>query len=669
MRQRVIAALASTVILLSTPAAHARVFTLASPDNRLQSELNITPSALELSIISHSDTLLFPSPIALTLADGTIVGPTRGPKIVGRRTVDETIATPLYRADNLRDNFNELTVKLSGDWKIELRAYNDGIAYRYVSSRKKPFKIIDEDAAFRLPQDAIVTTPYTNARDTTSIAAQYRNSFENTYTTLPISAMSRNRLSFLPLAVNLPSAGERLLFSESALDNYPGMYLLASTDEPSTLTADFAPRPKTRVQGGHNNLQMLTTERHDYIAEVDGPRPFPWRMIVVAPDDKTLAATNMTYLLAEPSRIDDTSWIRPGKVAWDWWNDWNITGVPFQSGVNTDTYKTYIDFASRRGIEYVILDEGWAVNGEADLMQVVPEINLPEIVEYADSLGVGIILWAGYLAFDRDMDAVCRHYADMGVKGFKVDFMDHDDQIITDFNYRATETAARHNLILDLHGTSKPAGLNRTWPNVLNFEGVFGLEQMKWAPTSVDMVKNDVMIPFLRQAAGPLDYTQGAMTNAAKGNYRPIYNDPMSQGTRARQVALYMIFDSPLTMMCDTPSNYDREDATTSFIASIPTVWDETRILDGRMGEYIVTARRSGNDWWIGGITDWNARTLPLDLSFIPNLDGSTIETFADGANAHRNGRDFTLTSSTSIPSSIALAPGGGFAIKISPKK
>ncbi len=659
------------LLLVAATAASvsAKTFDLMSPDKNISVIIDGDARNLTVAACADGDTVLSPSPISLILSDGTVVGPSGNIRVAGHRSVDEMIPSPFYRASELRDNFNELTLRVARDWDLVVRAYNDGMAYRFVTRRKTPFEIADETAALNFPTGSTVTTPYTNSKGKT-IAEQYRNSFENTYTTVPLSEMDRSRLSFLPLVVTTPS-GERVMISESALENYPGMYLIGDTEAPDVLQADFAPVPRHREQGGHNNLQMLTTEREDFIARVEAPRAFPWRMMVIAKDDVTLAATNMTYLLGEPSRLADTSWIKPGKVAWDWWNAWNITGVPFKSGVNNDTYKAYIDFASENGIEYVILDEGWAVNKQADLMQVVPEIDIPMLVEYAGSKGVGLILWAGYVAFDRDMENVCRHYADMGIKGFKVDFMDHDDQLITDFNYRAAETAARHNLLIDLHGTSKPAGLNRTWPNVVNFEGVFGLEQMKWAPESTDMVYNDLMIPFLRQAAGPLDYTQGAMKNASKGNYRPVYTDPMSQGTRCRQLALYMIFDSPLTMLCDTPDNYTREPESTAFIAATPTVWDETRVLTGKMGEYIVTARRSGDEWWIGGITDWNPREITLDLSFIPDLGGATVEMMTDGVNADRNGRDYKRTKTTGsalgATPTMSLAPGGGFAMRITP--
>ncbi|MDE6586716.1 MAG: glycoside hydrolase family 97 protein [Paramuribaculum sp.] len=659
--------LASCVVAMP---AYARTYELLSPDKNITANIDIDASTLDISAACNGSMVIFPSPISLTLGDGKVIGPTKSPKVVSRTSVDTMIPSPFYRASEIRDNYNQITLNVAKGWNVVFRVYNDGIAYRFVTSDKKTTVITNETARFRFPGEATVITPYNNSSGNNP-DTQWRTSFENTYTTVALSDMNRNRLSFLPLIVTVPS-GTRVLMSESALESYPGMFLLADSEEPYTLNARFAPVPKRREQGGHNNLQMLTMEREDYIARVDGPRAFPWRMAVIADNDAALASSNMTYLLGEPSRLDDISWIKPGKVAWDWWNDWNIIGVPFKSGINNDTYKAYIDFASRNGIEYVILDEGWAVNRKADLMQVVPEINLPELVAYADGKGVGLILWAGYYAFDRDMEAVCKHYADMGIKGFKVDFMDHDDQLITDFNYRAAETAARHHLILDLHGTSKPAGLNRTWPNVLNFEGVYGLEQMKWA-TDTDMPVNDASIPFLRQVAGPLDYTQGAMRNATKKDYQPVYDDPMSQGTRAHQLALYMVFDSPLTMLCDTPSNYESEQESTDFITAIPTVWDETRVIDGKIGEYIITARRKGNEWWIGGITDWTPRDVTVDFSFIPGIGNARIDAMTDGPNAHRNGRDVTHLRTTSAAfdspvQKIHMAPGGGFAVRVTPQ-
>ena len=477
-------------------------------------------------------------------------------------------------------------------------------------------------------------------------------------------------MAFLPLLVDGPN-GKKIAITESDLLNYPGMYLyndMRDGDADCELEARFAPYPDEVKQGGHNNLQMEVQSRHPYIAECSGEQAFPWRIISVSESDVQMADNDMVYRLATPSDpTRDWSWVKPGKVAWDWWNDWNIDGVDFKSGINNETYKYYIDFASANGIEYVILDEGWSVNGAADLFQVVPSINLELLVKYASERNVGLILWAGYWAFDRDMEKVCKHYSEMGIKGFKIDFMDRDDQYMVDFHRRAAEMTAKYHMLADFHGSYKPAGLHRTYPNVINFEGVHGLETMKWSGASVDQVTYDVTFPYIRMMAGPVDYTQGAMRNATRGNYHAVYNEPMSQGTRCRQLAQYVIFDSPLNMLCDSPSNYMREQECLNFIAAVPTVWDETKGLCGKVGEYIAIARRSGDDWYVGAMTDWSSRELVLDLTFLP--EGSyEVVVYRDGANAHRIARDYKMDV-VDLPSdcklTVKMAPGGGFAAKI----
>jgi alpha-glucosidase len=396
---------------------------------------------------------------------------------------------------------------------------------------------------------------------------------------------------------------------------------------------------------------------------------FPWRVVVVSATDAELADSDMVYKLAS-APTGDFSWVKPGKVAWDWWNAWNLYGVDFKAGINNDTYKYYIDFAAKEGMGYVILDEGWAVNLQADLMQVIPEIDLPMLAAYAEERGVGLILWAGYWAFDRDMEEVCRHYAAMGIKGFKVDFMDRDDQKMVDFHRRGAEMCAKYGLMVDYHGTYKPTGLHRTYPNVINFEGVDGLEQMKWDKDG-DQVTYDVTIPFIRQLAGPMDYTQGAMRNATKGNYRSVNSEAMSQGTRCRQLAEYVVFESPLQMLCDSPSNYLAEPECTDYIAAIPTVWDETRALAGEVGKYVAITRRSGDNWYVGAMTDWNARALTLDLGFLG--EGSyEFEIYRDGVNANRAARDYRrevvrVNSAEQKSVDIDMAPGGGWVAVIRP--
>ena len=642
-----------------------KTFTLSSPDGKLQTTIT-TGDKLTYDITCNGRQILAASPISMTLDNGEVWGEKAKLSGTSRKSVDRMIPSPFYRANELRDYYNELTLRFKKDWNVEFRAYDDGIVYRFINRSKKPLKVVDEEVDYRFPNDMTATVPYVRTGKDGDFNSQFYNSFENTYTTDKLSKLNKRRLMFLPLVVDA-GEGVKLCITESDLENYPGLYLSVAEGE-NSLKGTFAPYPKRAEQGGHNKLQMLVKEREAYIAKVDTPRSFPWRMAIVTTADKDLAASNLSYLLAAPSRLSDISWIKPGKVAWDWWNDWNLDGVDFVTGVNNATYKAYIDFAASKGIEYVILDEGWAVNLKADLMQVVKEIDLKELVDYAASKNVGIILWAGYYAFERDMENVCRHYAAMGVKGFKVDFMDRDDQEMTAFNYRAAEMCAKYKLILDLHGTHKPAGLNRTYPNVLNFEGVNGLEQMKWSPASLDQVKYDVMIPFIRQVSGPMDYTQGAMRNASKGNYYPCNSEPMSQGTRCRQLALYVVFESPFNMLCDNPGNYMREPESTDFIAGIPTVWDESIVLDGKMGEYIVTARRSGNVWYVGGITDWTARDIEVDCSFLGDDKTHNATLFKDGVNAHRVGRDYkreSLSIKKNSKLKIHLAPGGGFTLQI----
>lgn len=651
--------------VLSVFAAHAqKQFTLVSPDGMLKTTIT-TGEQLTYDIVRNGKQILASSPISMTLDNGVVWGEKTSLSGSSTKSVDRMIPSPFYRANELRDCYNELILRFKKDWNVEFRAYNDGIAYRFVSRGKKPFNVVDEGVGYRFLLDAVATVPYVKSGKDGDYDSQFFNSFENVYTTDQLSKLNKQRLMFLPLVVSLDE-GVKVCITESDLENYPGLYLSTAEGE-NCLNGKHAPYPKRTVQGGHNRLQMLVKERESYIAKVDQPRSFPWRIAIVTTSDKDLAASNLSYLLAAPSRVEDLSWIKPGKVAWEWWNAWNLDGVDFVTGVNNPTYKAYIDFASANGIEYVILDEGWAVNLKADLMQVVKDINLKELVDYAASKNVGIILWAGYYAFERDMENVCRHYAAMGVKGFKVDFMDRDDQEMTAFNYRAAEMCAKYKMILDLHGTHKPAGLNRTYPNVLNFEGVNGLEQMKWSPASLDQVKYDVMIPFIRQVSGPMDYTQGAMRNASKGNYYPCNSEPMSQGTRCRQLALYVVLESPFNMLCDSPVNYMRESESTEFIAEIPTVWDESIVLDGKMGEYIVTARRKGDVWYVGGITDWTARDIEVDCSFLGDkaYDATLLK---DGVNAHRIGRDYkreTFPVKNSSKLKIHLAPGGGFALKI----
>lgn len=651
------------IICCRTSVSAQKQFLIQSPDNELKVNISVG-NTIEYSVSHNGDLMIANSPISMSLTNGMSFG--INPRLAGlsSKTLNDTITASVYKRKEIADTYNELILRFKEGFSLVFRAYNDGIAYRFVSNLKKPFEVKSEEVNFNFPTDQKAYIPYVQIIKE-PIEKQFYNSFENTYQHINISQWDKKRLAFLPLVVEGVN-GKKVCITESDLTNYPGMYLYNGNGS-TTLSGVFAPYPKDIKQGGHNMLQGEVQSAEPYIARYNGATNFPWRIIIVSENDRELADNDMVYKLATPNKLTDASWIKPGKVAWDWWNDWNLYDVDFRSGINNETYKYYIDFASQHGIEYVILDEGWAVNLQADLFQVVPEIDLKELVDYANKKNVGLILWAGYYAFNKDIEGICKHYSEMGIKGFKVDFMDRDDQPMVDFHYRAAEIAAKYHMMLDYHGTYKPTGLQRTFPNVINFEGVHGLEQMKWSPESVDQVTYDVTIPFIRMVAGPLDYTQGAMRNASKGNYRPVNSEPMSQGTRCRQLAEYIIFESPLNMLCDNPSNYMREKECTEFIANVPTVWDNTIALNGKIGEYITIAREKDDVWYVGSLTNWDARTLDVDLSFLG--EGSfKAEVFKDGANADRSGHDYKKEV-IDIPSdrklSIPMASGGGYVMKI----
>ena len=646
--------LAGAVLLLacSLPSAAAgKTINLSSPDGHLKVTV-VADGGLSYSVLYDDEVLILPSRVGITPVGAAEFGSLR-PGRVTRRSVDETFDAIAYKRARVRDNFNEAALSFK-DCDFIVRAYDDCIAWRFVSKSKVPFKVASEREEFNFPG---------NWNTYVAGVGSFFSSHESRYDHLALSEVSGERLGLLPLMVEVPD-GKKIDIMEASLFNYPGMYLQGTGG--NSLKGTWAPLPKDVEQGGHNMLQGIVKSRHDYLAECSAGEAFPWRIVAVVDEDIKLTDNDIVYRLADaPAPGSDWSWLRPGKVAWDWWNDWNITGVDFKSGVNTPTYKAYIDFASENGIEYVILDEGWSVNRAADLMQIVPEIDLPGIISYAASKNVGIILWAGYWAFNRDMENVCAHYSRMGVKGFKIDFMDRDDQAMVDFYTRAAETCARYRLVADFHGAFKPVGLNRRFPNVLNYEGVFGLENMKWVDPDVDQPLYDVCIPYLRMAAGPMDYTQGAMKNAARGLYYPLGSSPMSMGTRCHQLGEYMIFDSPLCMLCDSPSNYRKESECTGFIAKVPTVWDETLPLDGRVGEYIVMARKKGDAWYVGGITNWDERDVVVDLSFLGEGDWEA-ELFRDGVNADRDGTDYrreVLRLDDGRSLSLHMAPAGGFAL------
>ena len=610
-------------------------WTLASPNGKIKAEIK-ADGKVSYSVTFDGKTVLAPSEIAMVLDDGSTFGEGKVKKTYSWKNEDKAIPAIAYKKAAVDDIYNCLAISFK-DYSIEFRAYDNAVAYRFVSTAKKgKFKVKSEKAEFNFPQDWMAWVPY--VRDGETFEDQFTNSFENYYQHINLSAWDTKRLAFLPLVVDAFD-GVKVMITESDLRDYPGLYLNGKGGK-SLYGVNATVPDKTEI-GGHNMLQGVVKSRHDYIASAEAGRSFPWRIVGIFEEEKDLVNSDLTWLLGTPAdKNADWSWIKPGKVAWDWWNDWNIYGVDFKSGINNETYKYYIDFASKHGIEYVILDEGWAVNKKTDLFQIVPEIDLKELLAYAKSKNVGLILWAGYKAVDKDIEGVFKHYSKMGVKGFKVDFMDRDDQLVMQFYENVAKTAAKYHLMIDFHGAFKPSGLERTYPNIINYEGVAGLEQMKWGAREYDQVTYDVIIPFVRMAAGRMDYTQGAMINCTKGRAYPNNSSPMSQGTRCRQLAEYAIFEAPLTMLCDSPSNYMAEPECTDFIAAFPTTWDETVPVCGKIGEYVAIARRKGK-----------------------------MTIFQDGVNAHRAAQDYKKVSKD-LPADgkvqIHMAPGGGWVAKIS---
>ena len=648
------------LFVLMVGGAQAKTYKLTSPDGRTAVEVNVQDQ-ITWSVTHNGRPVLAPSVISMTVA-GKEIGYRAKVRDDNRKKVNQTITAHFWRQAFIDERYNQLELVLNDGWSLTFRAYDgEGVAYRFSATEVKAGDCVTaERAEFNFDRDYTAYVPYTSG--TTN---PYSTSFESKYTVAPLSQFKTETIAFSPLLVCLDN-GLRIAVTDADIESYPGMFL--KKGEGFSLKGDFAPVPEA-VHETPRRGQVFVDSYSGTLAVIKEnaskktPRHFPWRALAIAESESNLPVNNLVYLLASPNRIGDVSWVRPGKVAWDWWNDWNITGVDFKAGINTQTYKYYIDFASQNGIEYVVLDEGWSA--PLDILKVNTDIDLKELTRYAAERNVDLVLWAVSYVLDKDLEKACQTYAKMGIKGFKVDFMNRDDQEVTEQLYRIAETAARYHLLIDYHGMYKPAGMNRTWPNVLNFEGVWGLEQMKWA--SEDMVEYDVTFPFIRMLSGPVDYTQGATRNAQRNDYVPSNNNPMSQGTRARQVAEYIVFDSPFVMLCDNPTAYMKEQETTDFITALPTVWEETRILQGEIGKYIITARRSGDRWYVGGLTNWDARDLSLDLSNL--FKGTHVATyFRDGVNAQRNATDYKLEEleiQSRKPFLVHMAPGGGFVLVI----
>lgn len=638
-------------------AAKEKKYVLSSPDGTLKVEIS-AGNELAYQVMHGNDTILSHSNIGLVLENGTIVGKT--PRITGerRRKIKDNIESPFYRFKEFVATGNELDLKLKGGFGIIFRAYNEGVAYRFYTTQSSDIIIKEEQAEFNFKEDYTAYLPYTTNDKKPMVMA-----YQNVYDITPLSK-AQPKLAFLPVTVDCGSV--KLTLLESDLEAYPGMFVQSQQGKYG-LKGVFAPYPaKTDFYPWRK--QEYVTETTDFISRSRGSRSYPWRVLAITEKDTDMPVNNLVYALASPNRIGDTSWIKTGKVAWDWWNDWNLKGVPFKAGINMDTYKYYIDFASRNGLEFIVLDEGWYDPKSGDMLTVIPELDLPELIAYGKSKGVEIVLWTVFNVLDSQLEAACKKYADMGIKGFKVDFLDRDDQTAVEMVYRIAEMTARYKLTLDLHGIYKPTGINRTYPHIINFESVFGMEEVKWTDIKNNMPLYDVTFPYIRMMAGPVDYTPGAMRNATKADWRAMYYTPASMGTRCHQLAAYIVHDSPFTMLCDAPTNYLNEQECVDFIASLPVEVDSTFIASGELGKYIVTVRKKDVNWYIGGMTSWDERDVQLDFSFLPEGMSYTAVLFKDGVNANKQAEDYrkeTIRIDKDSRLTLHLASGGGFAMKL----
>jgi len=645
--------LVCVIFTVTSLAQKDKSFDVVSPNGNVKLHIDVS-SKLQWSVRQKDQQVIEPSSISLqlqneVLGDNVVIASSKTEK------VNITINAINYIKAIIPDEYNQLTLTCKNDYGIVFRAYNDAVAYRFFTKKKDSIIIKNEEANFNFTNDDSAFIPIQwDYRE----GQNFNSSFEALYRHIPLSQFPKDSLAFLPLLVDLGN-GKKAEILEADLEDYPGTYLDLNETQKG-LKGMYAPFP---INAHVVQRNLIPTERADYIAKTNGTRSFPWRVVVISETDKELLNNDIVEKLASPPRLDDHSWVKPGQVAWDWWNNWNITGVDFKAGINTQTYKYYIDFAAANKLPYIVMDEGWSEF--YDLLKIKPNINLQEIINYGQQKNVGVILWATWYNVFRQMDTAFPLYSKMGVKGFKIDFFDRDDQVVVRSTYDIAKKAAENRLMLDYHGIYKPTGLQRTYPNVIGYEGVKGLENFKWA--NEDQPLYTVTIPFIRMMAGPMDYTPGAFRNATQTIFRPINDNPMAKGTRCNQMAEYVVFYAPLQMLSDNPTTYMKEQECTDFITKVPTTFDETVPLDSKVGEYIAIARRKGNEWFVGAMTNWTPRDLILDFSFLP-AGNYTAEVFKDGVNADRNATDYkkeVVNISSGDKINIHLAPGGGWAARI----
>ena len=618
--------------------------TVSSPDTRTQITIAVDDQ-VTFAVKRDGVILVRPSPIGMTFTNGIAAGAHAVVKRTSTRSENRTVPRVIHqKSSTVLEAFNERTIEFKDGTSLIVRAYDLGVAYRWSIGWKGETIVSAETFTIDLPGEPMVWFP-----EETSFMSHN----ERLYTHAALKTITEKQFASTPTLL-ATEGGKHILISESDLRDYPGLWLNGTgANVLHGLWPAFVLEEQKK-----NDRDVEPVKRADYLAKTMAPRAFPWRMLAIADHDRDLLTNDLVFLLSEPSQIKDPSWIKPGKVAWDWWNANNIYNVDFRAGINNETYKYYIDFASKHGIEYVILDEGWYPLG--DILTQEPGINVPELVAYGKSRNVGIILWVIWKTLQDQMQPALDLFASWGVKGIKVDFMQRDDQWMVNYYWNTSREAAARKLLVDFHGAYKPSGLNRTWPNMLTSEGVRGLENAKWSTVTP---KHCVTLPFTRMVAGPMDFTPGAMINIPEKSFKPMWATPASMGTRCQQLAMYVVYESPLQMLCDSPTNYMREEDCMKFLGPVPAVWDRTIALDAKVGSYVLMARKSGDDWYVGGMTDEEGRVLPLDLSFLG--EGAwTADIWQDGINADRNGNDYkhvTQPVSAGTKLEVRMAPGGGW--------
>ncbi|MEO6151324.1 MAG: glycoside hydrolase family 97 protein [Mucilaginibacter sp.] len=625
---------------------------LSSPDKRIKVSIDLKKKIV-YSVAFNGDALMSESYLQLNLAKQKLG---ENPQLVKKTfSTVNTTSHPVVPLKNstVVNNYNLLRLDFKGNFSVEFRAYNDGIAYRFITAKKDSIEVNSEDAHFNF--DAAVETSY---QETDNFA-----SYEIRYTRGDLKDMRKDRMSTTPVLYD--NKKYKVLISEADLYDYPCLFVKPAGDK--AVDAVFAKVPLQYSPNGDRNLKV--EKEADYIAKTNGTRTFPWRFLVITDKDKQIPENQMVYKLSTQNQLADTKWIKPGQVTWEWWHNAYVYGVDFKSGYNQDTYKYYIDFASKFGIPYIIMDEGWAKT-TMNPFEPNPTINLQELIAYGKTKNVKIILWFTWLAVENNFN-VFETLEKWGIAGVKIDFMDRSDQWMVNYYTRVAKEAAKHHVLVDFHGAFKPAGLEVGYPNVLSYEGVVGMEQNIFS--SFATPDNNLYLPFLRNAVGPMDYTPGAMRSAHPKDHRNrTWVNVMGIGTRAHILAMYVVFESGLQMLADNPFNYLREPETTQFITSVPVTWDETKVLDGSAGEYIVTAKRKGDKWFVGAMTNSKSRDVTINTDFLKKGVNYQITLIKDGINADFQAMDFKrivmpIRSGDAI--AIKMVEDGGWVARIEPVK